>query len=114
MTGRLAGPEFLWRIRYLQVIVVARTTQVVLAAPVEFLETTVQLPSGDGAIVENPKPPTEVLSITAAPPMSMPAAGTVVGCEARLSPLFPMTNCGARAGEKSKVSNVCVWPERIS
>ena len=113
--GLLAGSGFLCRLRYLlQVIVVARTTQVVLAVPVESFETTVQLPSADGVMVENPKPLTEVVSTTVAPPMSMPAPGTVVGCEARLSPLFPMISCGARAGEKSNVWNVCVWPDRIS
>ena len=97
------------RLRYLlQVIAVVRTTQVVLVLPVESFEATVQLPSVDGVMVENPKPLTEVVSITVAPPMSMPAPGIVVGCEARLSPLFPMISCGARAGEKSKVWNVCV------
>ena len=111
---RLAAGTGVRLLRYLlQVIVVARTTQVVLVVPVESFETTVQLPSADGVMVENPKPLTEVVSTTVAPPMSMPAPGTVVGCEARLSPLFPIISCGARAGEKSNVRNVCVWPERI-
>jgi hypothetical protein len=95
-------------------IPVPRTTQVVLVVPVESFETTVQLPSVAGVMVENPKPLTEVVSTTVAFPMSIPGAGIVVGCEARLSPLLPMMSCGARAGAKSNVWNVWVWPERTN
>ena len=72
--------------------------QVSTVFPVVSKETMDHPPPAVGVIVENPKRLNDVPCVTDALPRTKPEMDTD-GLAPRLSPLLPITNCGARAGK---------------